>query len=228
MRYTVLWCGVLVASTPHRIACLHLTAPRSPPHPSQGLTARARREILRKTWVPDSAAGLAALEASAGVRIRFFLGYSQQKGDAVEKEIAEEQKQVCACGWGGRRVGGQGYKCGMCVYGSGAGTDAGGWLLCVVIPSSLWTGHAHCRNPPNPDPPRTCPPPLYRPMQYGDIERLDLVDEYSELSHKTGRLFAVMSDTVHADFYFKIDDDVGECEGGDASCVGELGRWAGG
>lgn len=45
--------------------------------------------------------------------------------------------------------------------------------------------------------------------QFGDIERLDVVDEYSELSRKTARLFAHMSDTVVADFYFKIDDDVG-------------------
>lgn len=35
------------------------------------------------------------------------------------------------------------------------------------------------------------------------------MDEYAELSRKTARLFAHMSDTVVADFYFKIDDDVG-------------------
>lgn len=42
------------------------------------------------------------------------------------------------------------------------------------------------------------------------MERLDVVDEYNELSRKTARLFSHMSDTVVADFYFKIDDDVGE------------------
>ena len=36
-----------------------------------------------------------------------------------------------------------------------------------------------------------------------------MVDEYAELSRKTARLFAHMSDAVVADFYFKIDDDVG-------------------
>lgn len=48
-------------------------------------------------------------------------------------------------------------------------------------------------------------------MQHDDIERLDLVDEYNELSRKTARLFSQMSGAVHADFYFKVDDDVGEC-----------------
>ncbi len=43
------------------------------------------------------------------------------------------------------------------------------------------------------------------------MERLDVVDEYGELSRKTARLFAHMSTAVRADFYFKIDDDVGEC-----------------
>jgi len=42
------------------------------------------------------------------------------------------------------------------------------------------------------------------------MERLNVVDEYNELSRKTARLFSYMSDTVLADFYFKIDDDVGE------------------
>ncbi|KAL4427755.1 hypothetical protein ABPG75_001844 [Micractinium tetrahymenae] len=99
-----------------------------------GLTSRPRREILRRTWVP--AGGLAALEATHGVRIRFFVGYSQQRGDRVEQALQAEMKQ------------------------------------------------------------------------YGDVERLDVVDEYNELSRKTARLFSQMSDTVVADFYFKIDDDV--------------------
>lgn len=38
-----------------------------------------------------------------------------------------------------------------------------------------------------------------------------MVDEYAELSRKTARLFSQMSDAVVADFYFKVDDDVGEC-----------------
>lgn len=46
------------------------------------------------------------------------------------------------------------------------------------------------------------------------MERLDVVDEYGELSRKTARLFAQMSTAVRADFYFKIDDDVGERKGG--------------
>lgn len=37
-----------------------------------------------------------------------------------------------------------------------------------------------------------------------------MVDEYNELSRKTARLFSQMSDAVRADFYFKVDDDVGE------------------
>ena len=49
------------------------------------------------------------------------------------------------------------------------------------------------------------------PPQFGDIERLDVVDEYAELSRKTARLFSHMSGAVVADFYFKIDDDVGGC-----------------
>lgn len=49
------------------------------------------------------------------------------------------------------------------------------------------------------------------------MERLDVVDEYGELSRKTARLFSHMSDTVAADFYFKIDDDVGE--GGGAAAL---------
>ena len=73
-----------------------------------------------------------------------------------------------------------------------------------------------------------CPLPLH--SQFGDIERLDVVDEYAELSRKTARLFAHMSDAVVADFYFKIDDDVGAfCVGasscttkGSTSCCSEL------
>ncbi|KAL4449403.1 hypothetical protein ABPG77_007047 [Micractinium sp. CCAP 211/92] len=99
-----------------------------------GLTSRARRDILRRTWVP--AGGLDAIEREHGVRIRFFVGYSQQRGDRVEQELQEEMKQ------------------------------------------------------------------------YGDMERLDVVDEYNELSRKTARLFSHMSGAVVADFYFKIDDDV--------------------
>lgn len=62
-----------------------------------GLTSRARRDVLRKTWVP--AGGLVDIEQRLGVRIRFFVGYSQQKGDKVEKDLQEEMKQV---GVGGR------------------------------------------------------------------------------------------------------------------------------
>ncbi|EFN59688.1 hypothetical protein CHLNCDRAFT_133227 [Chlorella variabilis] len=99
-----------------------------------GLTSRARRDMLRKTWVPSGRLG--ELERELGVRIRFFVGYSQQRGDAVEAELAEEARQ------------------------------------------------------------------------HGDMERLAVQDEYGELSRKTARLFSQMSSTVHADFYFKIDDDV--------------------
>lgn len=45
-----------------------------------------------------------------------------------------------------------------------------------------------------------------------------MVDEYAELSRKTARLFAHMSDAVVADFYFKIDDDVGAWCVGATSC----------
>ena len=49
------------------------------------------------------------------------------------------------------------------------------------------------------------------------MERLEVVDEYNELSRKTARLFSQMSDTVVADFYFKIDDDVGAWRDASAS-----------
>jgi hypothetical protein len=53
------------------------------------------------------------------------------------------------------------------------------------------------------------------------MERLDIQDEYSELSRKTARLFSQMSSSVRADFYFKIDDDVGEwLDCGVAGCRG--------
>jgi hypothetical protein len=58
----------------------------------QGLTSRKRRDILRKTWVPSGR--LDEVEARLGVRIRFFLGYSQQKGDSVEKELQAEMREV--------------------------------------------------------------------------------------------------------------------------------------
>jgi hypothetical protein len=121
-------------------ACL-LSLPHPPPPlpPLQGLTSRKRRDLLRKTWVPSAGGGLAGLESRIGVRIRFFVGYSQQKGDAVERELAAEMRE------------------------------------------------------------------------HGDMERLEVVDEYNELSRKTARLFSQMSSSVHADFYFKIDDDVGGC-----------------
>ena len=127
-------------------ACMHASMhASSPSHTSrprrssllQGLTSRKRRDLLRKTWVPSAGGGLAGLESRLGVRIRFFVGYSQQKGDAVERELAAEMRE------------------------------------------------------------------------HGDMERLEVVDEYNELSRKTARLFSQMSTSVHADFYFKIDDDVG-------------------
>ena len=101
--------------------------------------------MLRKTWVPSGRLG--ELERELGVRIRFFVGYSQQRGDAVEAELAEEARQ------------------------------------------------------------------------HGDMERLAVQDEYGELSRKTARLFSQMSSTVHADFYFKIDDDVGERGEGGGACA---------
>lgn len=71
-----------------------------------------------------------------------------------------------------------------------------GRYLCALSPPLYASSPAHSS---------TCPP------QYGDIERLEVVDEYAELSRKTARLFSQMSDAVVADFYFKVDDDVGEC-----------------
>lgn len=63
--------------------------------------------------------------------------------------------------------------------------------------------------------------PVCTSLQFGDMERLDIQDEYSELSRKTARLFSQMSSSVRADFYFKIDDDVGEwLDCGVAGCQG--------
>jgi len=59
-----------------------------------GLGARARRDALRRTWVPSAApGGLAALEARHRVVIRFFVGYSAQADDPVEAALAEEAAQ---------------------------------------------------------------------------------------------------------------------------------------
>lgn len=70
-------------------------SPRRPRLAPQGLTSRFRRDMLRRTWVPSGR--LAEIEARTGVRIRFFVGRSQQRGDAVEADLAEEARQV-GCG----------------------------------------------------------------------------------------------------------------------------------
>eukprot|EP00887_Chlorella_sp_A99_P003159 scaffold9.g3159.t1 len=56
-----------------------------------GLEARARRDVLRRTWVPTGE-GLKALEARRGIMIRFVVGYSEQKDDPMEKQIQEEMR----------------------------------------------------------------------------------------------------------------------------------------
>ena len=101
-----------------------------------GLGARARRDVLRRTWVPTGS-NLTALEASLGVVIRFVVGYSDQRDDPDERRLKQEM-------------------------------DA-----------------------------------------HGDIMRLDMVDTYADLSLKTLKLFTVLPQKWDADFYFKIDDDVG-------------------
>ncbi|KAK9842558.1 hypothetical protein WJX81_006050 [Elliptochloris bilobata] len=57
-----------------------------------GLGARARRDNLRRTWVPTGKA-LQALEDDKGVVIRFLIGYSEQKDDPDEVRIQEEIKE---------------------------------------------------------------------------------------------------------------------------------------
>lgn len=57
-----------------------------------GISARARRDKLRETWVPGGA-GLAALERDHGVVIRFVVGHSDQADDPDEARLREEAAQ---------------------------------------------------------------------------------------------------------------------------------------
>lgn len=45
--------------------------------------------------------------------------------------------------------------------------------------------------------------------QFNDIMRIDVIDTYYNLSMKTLTYFATIPHKVDADFYFKIDDDIG-------------------
>ena len=74
---------------------------------AQGLNARVRRDILRRTWVPRGQA-LADLEAERGVRIRFVVGQSEQKDDPMELQVCgggvcgRACKSVCVGGGPGK------------------------------------------------------------------------------------------------------------------------------
>lgn len=71
--------------------------------PVQGLGARARRDILRRTWVPTGA-GLEALERERGVRIRFVVGRSEQRDDPMEQQVGLSSvfwNPFSELGWGG-------------------------------------------------------------------------------------------------------------------------------
>ncbi|CAL5227666.1 g10673 [Coccomyxa viridis] len=56
-----------------------------------GLGARSRRDLLRKTWVPQGKL-LRDLEDEKSVVIRFVVGYSEQKDDPDELRVQEEIK----------------------------------------------------------------------------------------------------------------------------------------
>jgi hypothetical protein len=56
-----------------------------------GLGARARRDALRRTWVPSlHPGGLAALERDHRIVVRFFVGYSDSADDPAEAALAAE------------------------------------------------------------------------------------------------------------------------------------------
>ena len=54
-----------------------------------GLGARARRDILRRTWVPRGG-GLAAMAAEHGLLVRFVVGHSEQRDDLLERAVEAE------------------------------------------------------------------------------------------------------------------------------------------
>jgi len=59
-----------------------------------GLGSRARRDALRRTWVPSNQpGGLAALERQHRIVIRFFVGYSDQVDDPAEAALTAEAVQ---------------------------------------------------------------------------------------------------------------------------------------
>lgn len=149
---------------------------------------------------PRLPARLQDIEARLGVRIRFFVGYPHKRSDRVEQDLQAEMREVSS--WmvgllfmGRLRVGWQGH--GRTGGGVGGAPTPPTYSASVLLVARL------------PAPWRAPERRNRAPAQFGDMERLDVVDEYSELSRKTARLFAHMSDTVVADFYFKIDDDVG-------------------
>ena len=55
-----------------------------------GISARARRDDLRRTWVPNTREGLKAYEDDLGVLIRFVVGHSDQKDDPDEARLRAE------------------------------------------------------------------------------------------------------------------------------------------
>ena len=58
-----------------------------------GISARARRDDLRRTWVPNTREGLQAYERDLGVIIRFVVGYSDQKDDPDEIRLRAEAEE---------------------------------------------------------------------------------------------------------------------------------------
>lgn len=58
-----------------------------------GISARARRDDLRRTWVPNTREGLAAYERELGIIIRYVVGYSDQKDDPDEVRLRAEAEE---------------------------------------------------------------------------------------------------------------------------------------
>ena len=180
----------------------------------QGLGARSRRDLLRKTWVPQGK-GLKDLEDEKSVVIRFVVGYRHDSCRPVRicrSAMHAHKHEICFCAP-------------VCA----TATHVRMKVPITASSLQLWdlsrcrgnSPHSACKSEEYfglknvaflPCSEQKDDPDELRIQEeiklYGDILRLDMVDTYADLSMKTLKMFSVLPAKFDADFYFKIDDDV--------------------
>ena len=173
----------------------------------QGLGARSRRDLLRKTWVPQGKS-LKDLEEEKSVVIRFVVGYrcrpKQPPAHVLPSAPLPEQSFIPGC----RLLTTKSVQAVPDLQSNAVRQFSGLLKLLNVKPALPDTDRiVQCVRSEQKDDPDELR--IQEEIKlYGDILRLDMVDTYADLSMKTLKMFSVLPAKFDADFYFKIDDDV--------------------